>query len=55
MSPGSAACFGFTQVARVAVYLLIPYCWRGKRVLHPLVWLDNRGVEVFTASYLWSV
>ena len=35
--------------------LLIPYCWRGKRVLHPLVWLDNWGVEVFTASYLWSV
>ncbi len=32
--------------------LLIPYCWCDKRVLHPLVWLDYWGVEVFVASYL---
>jgi hypothetical protein len=35
--------------------LLIPYHWCDKRVLHPPVWLDNRGVEEFAAFYLWSV
>ena len=29
--------------------------WHDKRVLHPPVWLDNQGVEVFAAPYLWSV
>jgi len=35
--------------------LLTPYRWCDKRVLHPPVWLDNWGVEVFAASYLWLV
>ena len=33
--------------------LLIPYRWRDKIVLHPPVWLDNRGVNSLTAIRFW--
>ena len=45
----------FGRIVGIDTARIEAYRWRDKRVLHPPVWLDNWGVEVFVASYLWLV